>query len=45
MSTNAQDTSAWRDLRPRLMSAAVLVAVAGTCIGLGGLAYDALFWV
>ena len=42
MSTNAQDTSAWRDLRPRLMSAAVLVAVAGTCIGLGGLAYDAL---
>ncbi|KDE19337.1 phosphatidate cytidylyltransferase [Acetobacter aceti 1023] len=42
MSTKPQDTSAWRDLRPRLMSAAVLVAVAGTCIGLGGLAYDAL---
>lgn len=34
--------SAWRDLRTRLMSACVLVLVAGLCIGMGGLFYDAL---
>ncbi|MBO1323670.1 phosphatidate cytidylyltransferase [Acetobacter sp. TBRC 12305] len=33
------DTSAWRDLRPRLLSALVMVAVAAFCIGTGGVAY------
>lgn len=36
------DASAWRDLRTRLMSACVLVLVAGLCIGMGGLLYDIL---
>lgn len=34
--------SAWRDLKARLLSALVLVAVAGTAIGLGGWFYKAL---
>lgn len=36
------DTSAWRDLRIRLMSACILVLVAGLCIGMGGLLYNVL---
>ena len=32
-------SSPWRDLRPRVLSALVMVAVAGACIGLGGVAY------
>ncbi|MDE7546433.1 phosphatidate cytidylyltransferase [Acetobacter fabarum] len=32
-------SSAWRDLRPRVLSAMVLVVVAGGCIGVGGFAY------
>lgn len=36
------DASAWRDLRTRLMSACVLVLVAGLCIGMGGILYDLL---
>jgi phosphatidate cytidylyltransferase len=34
--------SAWRDLRPRLISGAVLVAVAGLCISVGGWLYALL---
>lgn len=35
-------SSAWRDLKARLLSALVLVAVAGTAIGLGGWLYKVL---
>ncbi|MFT9417890.1 phosphatidate cytidylyltransferase [Acetobacter sp.] len=38
MTTTGQ-SSAWRDLRPRVLSAMVMVAVAGGCIGAGGVAY------
>lgn len=34
--------TAWRDLKPRLLSALVLVAVAGLAIGLGGWVYKLL---
>nr|WP_242400935.1 hypothetical protein [Acetobacter okinawensis] len=37
--TGAEQSSAWRDLRPRVLSALVMVVVAGGCIGLGGIAY------
>lgn len=37
--TGADQSSAWRDLRPRVLSALVLVAVASACIGFGGMAY------
>lgn len=37
--TTAKKTTAWRDLRPRVLSAMVMVVVAGACIGLGGIAY------
>ena len=40
--TAAGQSSAWRDLRPRVLSALVMVAVAGGCIGFGGLAYTAM---
>ncbi|MFT8718160.1 phosphatidate cytidylyltransferase [Acetobacter sp.] len=35
-------SSNWRDLRPRLISAAVLIVVAATAIGAGGVVYGAL---
>ncbi|MFT9360612.1 phosphatidate cytidylyltransferase [Acetobacter okinawensis] len=37
--TGAEQPSAWRDLRPRVLSALVMVVVAGGCIGFGGIAY------
>lgn len=37
--TSAGQSSAWRDLRPRVLSAMVMVAVAGGCIAAGGTAY------
>lgn len=37
--TAAKQPSAWRDLRPRVLSAIVMVVVAGACIGGGGIAY------
>lgn len=40
--TAQSGSSAWRDLRTRLMSACVLVLVAGVCMAMGGLLYNGL---
>ncbi|MFT9025640.1 phosphatidate cytidylyltransferase [Acetobacter indonesiensis] len=39
---SASSTTAWRDLRVRLLSACVLIAVASVSIGMGGLLYKCL---
>ncbi|MFT8419167.1 MAG: phosphatidate cytidylyltransferase [Acetobacter sp.] len=43
--SNAGSSAAWRDLRPRVLSALVMVAVAGGCIGFGGIAYTLMVLV